>query len=324
MLRTIAEVAELIRAGRKLLLAGDEKVLAALPSGEWIGGTIPYFMTEEGGRTDTERIFTTELPPEVVSTRIVSHRSDTLPRIAEEAAEHDFTFLILPFGSKVHVDYARAAPEYPQMFLRPIVGWVSGVGLAEQGKVLPKVVDGRCAEILQDGAVAMHCSLAPGWSAHLGIVNLFRQGGGDAITFPDDGFQVTDCWINGEKRQFAEYLRERHIDPKLPLVADYSGIMINVCFQVADRSSSRVSFYAPVFKNVTYKVAAPVGNYVEEFRKALPSGVTPLFTCNCILNYLYSELEGKKTEGMYGPVTFGEIAYQLLNQTLVYLTIGNE
>ena len=45
------------------------------------------------------------------------------------------------------------------------------------------------------------------------------------------------------------------------------------------------------------------------------------FSCNCILNYLYSELEGKKTGGITGPITFGEIAYQLLNQTMVYLTI---
>jgi hypothetical protein len=36
---------------------------------------------------------------------------------------------------------------------------------------------------------------------------------------------------------------------------------------------------------------------------------------------LYSELEGKKTASIIGPITFGEIAYQLLNQTLVYAEI---
>ena len=46
-----------------------------------------------------------------------------------------------------------------------------------------------------------------------------------------------------------------------------------------------------------------------------------VFSCNCILNYLYSELEGKKTGSFVGPITFGEVAYQLLNQTLVYLKI---
>jgi hypothetical protein len=47
-----------------------------------------------------------------------------------------------------------------------------------------------------------------------------------------------------------------------------------------------------------------------------------VFSCNCILNYLYSELEGKQTGGIIGPITFGEVAYQLLNQTLAYLTIS--
>ena len=46
-----------------------------------------------------------------------------------------------------------------------------------------------------------------------------------------------------------------------------------------------------------------------------------VFSCNCVLNYLFSNLENKKTGAFVGPVTFGEIAYQLLNQTLVYLEV---
>ncbi|MGV8838548.1 DUF6976 family protein [Cellvibrio sp.] len=33
-------------------------------------------------------------------------------------------------------------------------------------------------------------------------------------------------------------------------------------------------------------------------------------------------MEGKKTRDLTGPITFGEVAYQLLNQTLVYLSIS--
>ncbi|MBN2104582.1 hypothetical protein JW835_11135 [bacterium] len=67
-----------------------------------------------------------------------------------------------------------------------------------------------------------------------------------------------------------------------------------------------------------------MGNYVESFESKLPKDLAdPDFSCNCILNYLYSELEGKKTGNIVGPITFGEIAFQLLNQTLVYLTIQN-
>jgi hypothetical protein len=70
-----------------------------------------------------------------------------------------------------------------------------------------------------------------------------------------------------------------------------------------------VSFYAPVFKGVEYKLAAPVGDYVGEFEAPLQHGtVSPTFACNCILNYVYSELEGKKSGDIVGPITFGEVA----------------
>jgi light-regulated signal transduction histidine kinase (bacteriophytochrome) len=41
------------------------------------------------------------------------------------------------------------------------------------------------------------------------------------------------------------------------------------------------------------------------------------------LNYVHAGLEGRRTPGFLGPATFGEIAYQLLNQTLVYLRIAD-
>ena len=36
---TVQETSDLIRSGKKIFVAGDESLLAALPSGEWIGGT---------------------------------------------------------------------------------------------------------------------------------------------------------------------------------------------------------------------------------------------------------------------------------------------
>ena len=324
MLKTIAEVSQLIRSGQKLLLAGGEQQLGLLPCGDWIAGTIPYFMTKEGGQANSESIFVTVLPVEVQSVQVVTYSVDTLPRIAVEAPEHGFTILILPANSAVHLDYAREAPDYPQMFLKPIVGWISGVLLADLGTVSPKVVDGRTGQIHDHFGVAMHCSLVPGMRANIGILNLFRQGDGDTITFPLDGFQVTDCQVNGAPASFARYLAGRGIDTKLPLVANYSGAMINVSIQNIDQVSGQVNLVAPVFEGVTYRFAAPIGDYVLEFQKALPSGIAPVFTCNCILNYFYSELKGKVIPGMSGPFTFGEIAYQLLNQTLVYLTLEKE
>jgi hypothetical protein len=48
-----------------------------------------------------------------------------------------------------------------------------------------------------------------------------------------------------------------------------------------------------------------------------------VFSCNCILNYLYAELEGKRTGAITGPITYGEIANLLLSQTLVRLLVND-
>jgi hypothetical protein len=66
-----------------------------------------------------------------------------------------------------------------------------------------------------------------------------------------------------------------------------------------------------------------VPDYAAAFRARLAdydaSGAA--FSCNCILNFLFGELEGKAIGGVEGPVTFGEIAYQLLNQTMVVVRL---
>ena len=81
-------------------------------------------------------------------------------------------------------------------------------------------------------------------------------------------------------------------------------------------------FFAPRHHGAL-RHAAPVADYVSAFLSRLPTelGGSLAFSCNCVLNYLHSGLEGRKTGDVVGPITFGEIAYQLLNQTLVYLEI---
>jgi uncharacterized protein DUF6976 len=130
------------------------------------------------------------------------------------------------------------------------------------------------------------------------------------------------CRIEGEETSFFDYVRERNLDQRMPLVADLSGEMINVSFQAVDEASRRVRFYAPVLSGVTYRHAAPLGDYRGRLLSYLASNpVEPAFSCNCILNYLYAGLEGDQPIPVGGPATFGEIAYVLLNQTLVYLQI---
>jgi hypothetical protein len=321
-LLSVSETAARILAGEKLLLAGDEALLSQLPAGSWIGGTIPYFMAPDGGCVTRDHIYVDELPEQVTNVQVSSYGPDDLVRLPGDGFENGFSIVILPATSEVHARYAAEAPEYPHLFDRPVVGWVSGVHLDDLGSVSPKVFAGSGEAGSDCVAAVLHAQLPDGVLASADIVNLFTQGDGDTLTFDTTGFAHGKVNVNGTPRVFSEYLREIGHDIRLPLVADYFGAMVNVSFQAVPEDDAAVTLYAPVFEGVEYKLAAPVGDYVSEFVSKLPIGTAaPAFACNCILNFLYSELEGKKTGDIGGPITFGEVAYQLLNQTLVYLTI---
>jgi hypothetical protein len=94
-LHNAATVAEMIIAGRQLILAADEALLAELPKGNWIGGTIPYFMAAEGGLHSSDRIFVTELP-EGAEASIRRYNAESLNGIAGDHPGHGFTLLLLP------------------------------------------------------------------------------------------------------------------------------------------------------------------------------------------------------------------------------------
>lgn len=321
MLASKETAAALIERGATAFLAASEPVLTAMPRGNWIGGTIPYFMADEGGVIAEDRVFIAEFPASAALCAIRTYRSDELSTIATDAPDNGLTALIIPAGSAAHTAYAEHAPSYPDMFLKPIFGWISGVHLRDLGKISPKVIDGRTGELYADRAVALHATLPAGQVALIKIVNVFKQGSGDTLTFEHDGFTVEHCLVNGERRNFAEYLRDKRVDTRLPLVANYCGAMVNVSIQNVAPEQGKVTLYAPVFHGIEYRVAAPIDDYVARFAAELPRGAAPMFACNCILNFLYSELEGKSTGAITGPITFGEIAYQLLNQTLVYVEI---
>lgn len=320
---TVEEAAAAIEAGKVLWLAAEESLLEQLPKGFWIGGSIPYFMGQDGGETTKERIFATELSPAIArKIKIKHYDTSTIKNVAVDSPEDGFTLLLIPALTELHKEYAENAPDYEDMFIKPIAGWITGIHLDDLGSAKPCAFDGHTGAKLYDQAVAMHVTLKPNKVANIGIVNALQQGNGDVIEFEETGFVAKGCLINGEKKNLAEYLLENSIDTRLPLVADYSGAMINVSFQEVKEAEKEVSFYAPVFSGVKYKIAAPISDYVSSFQSAIPDIKSDVaFSCNCVLNYLYSELEGKKTANITGPMTFGEIAYQLLNQTMVYLTV---
>lgn len=321
-LMTIPEAAQLIQSGRVTLVAGDEAALRELPAGDWIGGSIPYFMGAEGGVVDKARVFVHVLPESVTLHSTVLYDPEGLRSVYEDGDADGLSFIVVPATSQAHLRFAKEAQDYPSFLSKPLVGWVTGVHLDDLGEVAPVVVDGRTKEVSSEHAAVLHAKLPEGKAAVVDIVNLFTQGDGDEITFDEVGFSFTHAHVNGEKVELAKYLADEQIDTKLPLVADYYGAMVNVSFQGVNEETKAVDLYAPVFPGTVYKIAKPVADYVSSFEDAVPpeaAGAT--FACNCILNFLYGSLEGKRTKDAVGPVTFGEIAYQLLNQTFVYVRI---
>ena len=322
-LYNISEANALIDAGKRLHVAASEAVLAGLHRGEWIGGTIPYFLTKEGGLVDRNRAFVTELPSSVTGTEIALLGEGELPRLTREAPENGFSLAILPARSGVHTAYALNAERLPMLYERPIAGWVSGTHLDDDGRIAPKVVNGRTGEFSDNRLAVLHASLPASRIASIGIVNLFHQGDGDTIVFYETGFSpVTACLVNGARVNFFDYFTENKLDIRLPLVSNRSGEMINVSFHALDKASRSVAMGAPVLAGMEYRQAAPIGDYREAFaRRVNALDISPAFSCNCLLNYLYGHLEGKQHIPIGGPATFGEIAYVLLNQTMVYLTV---
>jgi uncharacterized protein DUF6976 len=321
-------VEALIRRGETLLLAGDERRLRRLPRGRWIAGTIPYFMSDEGGVVDRRRIFVERLPNGFDHVGIRRYDEDGIARVYADLPENTMGVIIAPSGTAVHGSFALNAPRYDKFASAPLFGWISGVHLSEVETALPKVFDGATGDALDAHAVVMHVAVRPGTAVELAILNIFEEGDGPAITFPSTGFTASAAVVDGRERNFAEYLRETRLDTRLPLVASepgVGGVRVNVSFRTTDVASRQVRFFAPVFAGVRYRHARPVRDYVDAFTSALPTGVGGriVFGCNCVLNYVHSSLEGKRTGDVVGPITFGEIAYQLLNQTMVYLTVAD-
>ncbi len=320
---SLDEAARLIRAGRPCCIAGDEALLRQLPRGTWIGGTIPYFMADAGGTCSRQQVFVAEMPAGPVPARVRRHQLADLDRLCVEAPEQGFSVLVLPAFSAVHEAFAQEAPGYDDMYLKPLVGWIAGTHLEDAG-ARPLVVDGSTGELLDNAAVVLQVPLPEHALVHVDIVNLFTPGDGPVIEFREGGFSGGDCLIDGRPANLHDWCTAQSVDTRWPLVADYHGALINVSIKGLDARRRAVDFYAPVFAGVAYRLAKPMPDYSAAFARAMAQGgpaQDPVFCCNCILNYLHGELQGRRTGRFQGPMTFGEIGYQLLNQTLVHLSV---
>ena len=322
MLLTFNETSEKITKGCTLHIAGAESLLRKLPKGNWIGGSTEYFMSSEGGKVSGDLLFVTEFPYKNFT--IKTYTGKEIKNVAKDAFDNGFSIVIIPFDSEIHKEYAENAADFDEMFMHNITGWITGVNLSVPGQQ-PISVSGTDCGIYTDKAVTLHLEIPNDKLVMMNIVNIFDQDlSAPLIEFEEEGFAVKNCLVDGKKMLLADYIKQHNIDIKMPLVGDYSGTGVNVSFKSIEGDT--VYLYAPVFRNIQYKIAKSISNYEEAFRNRLGdlNDKGTAFTCNCILNFLHGGLEGKNIGMFAGPVTFGEIAYQLVNQTLVYVTVADK
>lgn len=315
------EVVAMIADGRALILAGSETLLDRLPRGRWVAGTTAYFMTAEaGGVEDVDRIFVHALPDFATVTWQALADASSLARFPETGPTNGFTILILPGGSAIVEHFAVEGPAWPGLYERPVAGWVSAVAVERIGIDTPKVYDGATGTKSDTAAAVFHVALPNTHYAAVDIVTPFEPGDGPALTFETAGSDTDAMRVDGVQHRLRDYVAEAGVDLRRPMIADYNGAMINVA--LTRRPDGSLQAFAPTFPDIVYRFGKPVDDLPERLASIIAvDGPAPAFSCNCICNWQYGDLAGKPTGSFTGPITFGEIAYILLNQTVVYLTI---
>lgn len=325
------EVIKEIKSGQCLIVSASEGFISKLPAGNWIGGSTPYSMSNEGGSYSEDKAYIQAIPEYVKNMRVQSYGKDEIQKVYQDAYESGFSVILIPAFTDVLVKFALDGPRFPMFGQKPLIGWVTGARLDVLGKTPAKVVDGTKLTSSADKAIVAHFELPENKFADIGTINIFDiKMDGDVLQFDTDGIEVQNVSVNGgATTSFSQYLIQRKIDLRWPLVGQYHGTMVNSSFYPTDNLGEKVQLFAPVFRGVKYRLSIGAGDYntyLNAFRKKVSQieHSKVVVTCNCIFNFLYGDLEGKQLDELNGPFVFGEVAYQLLNQTLVYLTIDDK
>ncbi|NJK84617.1 MAG: hypothetical protein HC906_00165 [Bacteroidales bacterium] len=114
-------VNRLIKNNRILVLAGDEKLLAQLEKGNWIGGTIPYFMGDEGGCMTKEKIFVSDFTDYMSDNKIVLYDEKNIHDIVSDQFESGFPILLF-LVSAMYIKICHGCQRYTGHIQQPCFG----------------------------------------------------------------------------------------------------------------------------------------------------------------------------------------------------------
>lgn len=317
-----SEVEKFILEGKVMLLSGSDKALQGLPKGKWIAGTDYYFM-DGVGKIDDEMIFVDDFTDFAIDCRILSFDQTDIHNIASESFENGFTLITIPIDSPVYFTFSNNSLTYKDIYKNPVVGFVSCILLEDLGVAKSKTAIGTNPVLSETKAAVMHIKLSDKYTARAEIMNFdIIDRKSSVLKFPINSFVQSDCIIDGKEGNIADFLNDLKNTGVgvTPLITNMNGAFVNRDIRFIDNDNRTVSFFSPVYEGDEYRMSKSPGNYLETFNKRL-SGKENVAACfSCTSYFLGGNFEGHKIDynGIYA---FGEIAYQLLNKTIVTLEI---
>ncbi|MDR1601856.1 MAG: hypothetical protein LBS42_05455 [Tannerella sp.] len=306
------EVARMIREGLYLILAGDAEALQQLPAGNWIAGATPCYLSSGVPHEIAKgQLYVNQLPEYVTGVEIKTYDADNLKHIFTEGPDNGFTMLLLPFASEILREYALHSFDYENFGLVPLVGWVAGKGNLWEVLKTDIVMYGPDATAHLNKAVVMHVGLPAGKYAEVHIHSPFKIRPDVTVVFEESTVAPQDALINGERQNLREYMLRHDINFIHPLIVNLAGINICVTF-IYD--TEQLTTMTALFKGVNY--------YFSELDTQVWEIPQDRIYALCCLYYVQNP-DPERLCQMTGPVTYGEIGYQMVTQSIVYLTVGD-
>jgi len=331
---SVAEVNTMIENGDKLLLAGDAPLLSQLSKGNWIAGSCSRFV-EKGQNlvTTREKIFVHNVTDIAAQVKFEVYDAKTINSIYDDAFDNGFSVLIMPCFSEVWSEYGLNCSNYSNFANKAVCGWIAVTSLYSEYERNDEslVFSGIDGKSHNNSGVVMHIGVAADKYAEIHVFSPFKPDTDDVIIFEENGQQFESALINGVKQNLRQYLLSRQIDrsrdagagSRKCLAGDYAGFIMNVAIahETEADKDKYVSFGAPVYKDIPYRLANMDNMSYENEKKVFDGDIVCSFTC--ITNFAYPGVFRNHLAQMNGPFTYGEVAYFLLNHATVYVTVGN-
>ena len=322
-LYTREQVVEFIKQGRVMHLCGNEETLKDLPKGKWIAGMSPYVMDGVGKINET-KIYVDDFSMIAEKCEFATFDASDISEIAKRNKySNGFVFVILPIDSEVYFTFANHSLEYENLYDNPVVGYISSILLSNYGKIQPKVAIGTDGVLHSDKAVVMYVKVSDRLRVRAEIMNMDSiDDTTPALKFPKTGFTQSDCLIDGKPGNIASYLEavKARIGHYPQLITSQNGALVNRDTKSVDVQKGEAVFFSPAYESDVYYIVKQNNDYQATFNRRLGRKTDVIACVSCTSYFWLGDFEYKHID-FNGVYTFGEIAYQLLNKTIVTLEV---